>query len=282
VESKNDTVCILVDNGSLRSDAELFTRKLSRRLEIDTGIPVIAASLAHSDRIPIESLNGIPVPIFEALLEQQCRQNNLKYLWVIPFLLVTGGVIYEKIQSFLHVFSQMYPHIAFDMAEGLVSVSDPVESGVIGMIADQIQEVLKQNQLTRPRVVLVDHGSPNPAGARTRNGVAEGLASILGDRVEGVIPASMERRSGADYDFNEPLLERALTESVQQGHPEIVLARLFLQPGKHSGRAGDIEQICRSVSGRFPQLRIFNLPRVFSQKRLVQLLKRRLRQVSKE
>lgn len=280
MESKNETVCILVDNGSIRAHAELFTRKLSAKLEIDTGIPVIAASLAHSDRIPNESLNGIPVPIFEALLEQQCQRKELKRIWILPFLLFTEGVIYQKIQCSIQEFSRRYPHIAFELADGLVSLSDPIEDGIVGMISDQIQAVIDQHQLTRPRVILVDHGSPNPESAQAREHVADSLAPVLGNEVERVVSASMERRPGDEYDFNEPLLERALAESAAQDCQEIILARLFLQPGRHSGRAGDIEQICQSASERFPSIRIFNLPRIFSQKRLVQLLNRRLRQVS--
>ena len=271
----------MVDNGSLRPEAGLMTRRVARLLSDDIDIPVVAASLAHSNRIPVEALEGKAIPLLEALLDRICLQPNLKEVIVIPLLLVTGGVIYQKIGAMVQDFSRRYTRPTIRMTEALVSESDPVEVGIVGMIYEQVRATIEEHLLVEPRVVLVDHGSPDPTGARTRNYVATRLTELLGRIVEKVVPSSMERRDGVEYDFNEPLFERALVESAQNGSGNIVLARLFLQPGKHNGKDGDVEQICLSVSSRYPSMRIYNLPAVFSEKRLVQLLKRRLSQIRK-
>ena len=270
-----------MDNGSLRPEAGLMTRRISNMLQQEIGLPVIAASLAHSDRIPEESLGGISIPLLDELLERLCERADFKEIWIVPFLLVTGGMIYQRIQATLKRFSLRYPQLSFDITDGLVSESDPLEESIAGLIAEQVHDLIDREKLLRPRLVMVDHGSPDPSSARVRNHVSERLASILGDKVDGVVPASMERREGPEYDFNEPLLERALVESVEQGHLNIVLARLFLQPGRHNGRGGDVDCVCDSVTGQFPETRILSLPRIFSEKRLVPLLKRRLKQLSK-
>jgi hypothetical protein len=51
----------------------------------------------------------------------------------------------------------------------------------------------------------------------------------------------MERREGAEYDFNEPLLEDAL----QQAKGEAVILMLFLLPGRHAGGDGDVATIAK-------------------------------------
>ena len=67
--------------------------------------------------------------------------------------------------------------------------------------------------------------------------------------------ASMERRPGAEYDFNEPLLE-TLLDQPEWRSGDIVVARQFLLPGRHAGPGGDIERICLEAERRNPGLRL--------------------------
>ena len=54
----------------------------------------------------------------------------------------------------------------------------------------------------------------------------------------------MERcRAGPDFAFNEPLLETAVATVDPQAADGIVIALLFLSPGKHAGAGGDIATI---------------------------------------
>jgi len=56
----------------------------------------------------------------------------------------------------------------------------------------------------------------------------------------------MERRAGPEYDFNEPLLESLLSRD-EWSSGTVIVAQLFLVPGRHAGPSGDIAQICASA-----------------------------------
>ena len=59
-------------------------------------------------------------------------------------------------------------------------------------------------------------------------------ANVLG---KPVIASSMERRSGAEYDFNEPLLESVLERPELDS---VIVSLLFFSEGRHAGPDGDI------------------------------------------
>jgi sirohydrochlorin ferrochelatase len=108
---------------------------------------------------------------------------------------------------------------------------------------------------TPPVVIVVDHGSPIPAVTQIRDRIALELGRLLRDRVSEVLAASMERREGREFDFNDPLLEIALDRAVKT-NPTVVVGLLFLAPGQHAGPRGDIEAICRKIERRSPGSRI--------------------------
>jgi sirohydrochlorin ferrochelatase len=90
-------------------------------------------------------------------------------------------------------------------------------------------------------VLLCDHGSPIPEVTACRDALAASLRKELGLKPEELIACSMERREGAEYDFNKPLLEHAL----QQAKGEAVILMLFLLPGRHAGPDGDVATIAK-------------------------------------
>ena len=52
----------------------------------------------------------------------------------------------------------------------------------------------------------------------------------------------MERRDDPAYDFNEPLLERALAAPPYNAG-DVILAMAFVLPGRHAGEGGDVAPI---------------------------------------
>ena len=58
----------------------------------------------------------------------------------------------------------------------------------------------------------------------------------------------MERREGAEYDFNEPVLANLLAQPGWKDEP-VVVGMLFIAPGRHAGDDGDVVQICRAARG---------------------------------
>ena len=66
----------------------------------------------------------------------------------------------------------------------------------------------------------------------------------------------MERRDGPEYAFNEPMLEGVL-DRVAPGDPDVVIALLFLGPGKHAGPGGDISQIIQASAATKAKVNVY-------------------------
>jgi hypothetical protein len=123
----------------------------------------------------------------------------------------------------------------------------------------------------------VDHGSPQAAVAAVRDLLGRQLRAVLGDEAEAVAVASMERREGDAYAFNEPLLATALrTPPFDRG--EVVVALQFLSPGRHAGPGGDIATICAAAEAGQTELRTQMTEPIATDARLVELLAERLAQ----
>jgi sirohydrochlorin ferrochelatase len=110
-----------------------------------------------------------------------------------------------------------------------------------------------------------------------RNHLAAQLARSLAREVEAVAPASMERRPGDEYAFNDPLLEERLTTApFNQG--DVVVALQFLAPGRHAGPGGDIAEICDRARERCPGLRTHMTEPLEDDRRIIEVLAQRFRE----
>ena len=121
-------------------------------------------------------------------------------------------------------------------------------------------------------VAVCDHGSPSASVAAVRDHVAAQLRSLLlpgaagagaadasaGAGAGAVQACSMERRAGAEYDFNEPTLAALLRSPCVAAARVVVVALLFISPGRHAGPGGDVATIIaeaqaeRAAAGRPP------------------------------
>ena len=88
---------------------------------------------------------------------------------------------------------------------------------------------------------------------------------------------SMERRDGEKYDFNDPLLAPLLDELNKKGEKEVVLSQLFLSPGRHAGKGGDLEEICSSFEGRLTRTELLG-----THPSIIEILEDRLLSFGKE
>jgi sirohydrochlorin ferrochelatase len=143
-------------------------------------------------------------------------------------------------------------------------------------VSDQLAEVTPTDQPVR--VALVDHGSPIAEVTAVRNVLADQLGGELGEEVELVAPCSMERRARPEYDFNEPLLESLLSRE-EWNSGTVIVAQLFLVPGRHAGPEGDIARICERCESASPQLRIVRTPVLGTHPGLIDILVDRLAQL---
>jgi sirohydrochlorin ferrochelatase len=129
------------------------------------------------------------------------------------------------------------------------------------------------------RVILVDHGSPVPAVTAVRSRLAAMLGERLGPGLQ-LDQAVMERRLGVEYDFNGELLNKKLDDCASAGGAvSVVLAMMFISPGRHAGPGGDIETICAEAQTRNPGLQLGISPLIGEHPLLLDILKARLEAV---
>jgi sirohydrochlorin ferrochelatase len=113
---------------------------------------------------------------------------------------------------------------------------------LVTIVANRIRATISARRLARPAVVVVDHGGPAAASAALRDQIAASVRIALGDEIGPLNSASME---GA----HPPLLAPQL-DAEGFAHRDVIVAPLFLSPGRHAGPDGDIAQICRTSSAR--------------------------------
>jgi sirohydrochlorin ferrochelatase len=87
-----------------------------------------------------------------------------------------------------------------------------------------------------------------------RDRVADAARDLLWGKIGMLAAASMESPDGDDFAFNRPLFADALA-SLGLEPNDVVIAPLFLAPGRHAGEGGDLARIVREAHARAPALR---------------------------
>ncbi|MBS0661887.1 MAG: cobalamin biosynthesis protein CbiX [Verrucomicrobia bacterium] len=267
-------IVFLTDNGSLRPAATRRLRRLATALARELGERVVPVSLLHANRIPATRLGGRRAEIFETALRRRAAAGARDFL-VMPLFLGPSAALTGYL-------AERVTHLRGEFPDLCVRVAPPLAVGGEDRLAE-ILESLVRRKLTpaflrgeQARIALVDHGSPTRDVTRVRNR----LAALLRRRLGPVVTAcSMERRPGAAYAFNEPLLENLLASAPWRSGP-VIVAQLFLLPGGHAGPGGDIAAICRRVRARHPRLRIARTALLGEHPGLIGLLAERFRGIS--
>jgi len=267
----------LVDNGSLRAKSVLNLRRLARELGEVSGLEIIPASLLHSSKVDPGELNGEPA----INLERRIRlflESGERAFTIIPFFIGPTGAIVDYLPERLTALRKKYGSFEICRMPFLHDSGDDTCSGLVPILAEQVRETIRAHGLNCPKVALVDHGSPLREVTKVRNSLAEKLADHLGHEVECVAPASMERREGEQYAFNEPLLENLLREPDWRNGP-VVISMLFLSPGRHAGSGGDVAGICEQAMAESGGLQTHMTPLVGMHPGIISLLNRQLNQL---
>ena len=269
----DDFACFLFDNGSLRAESTRSLRGLAARLASRRGHPVRAVSLLHSTRVPAEELGGEPTALLEPALDEWFGRRPRGRALLLPLFFGPSGALVDYVPERLESLRKRHPAARAVLAEPLV-VPDEVPTEIVAILADRVREVMAERAWARPAVVLCDHGTPLRAVAEVRDRLALALGVVLSGEVAAVAPASMERREGAEYEFNEPLLAtRLTTPPFDRG--EVVVALQFWSPGRHAGPGGDVAGICAAAEAASPGLRTAMTRPIADDERLVEVLARR-------
>lgn len=263
---------LLVDNGSTRPGATLSLRRIALALGKRTGKTIHPVSLQHADRAPASALAGEPAQTLEPFLLRRARYGVRKFL-VLPLFFGRSRALTNFIPEQHQALAGRFEGLTVNVADEIY----PLPQGEPRLAALLLDNVRRSAGSRNPaRIVLVDHGSPIPQVAEVRRRVAEELRGLLEGAAE-LREAVMERRSGAQYDFNGELLEDVLAGMAREdARRPVNLAMLFLSPGRHAGPGGDIETICHGVEEQHPGFHVTASALVGEHPALIEILSARL------
>ena len=266
-------IVLLVDNGSIRADATKQLRILAKKLSVAAKIKVQPVSLRHADKISAELLDGEVAQVFLSFMDEYLLQGERKFI-ILPLFFAEGRAVTELISNQLLSFQALYTNFTFQVAD----VVYPLPNGeplLVDMIYDLILKKAEGSPLSKKNIVLVDHGSPQPRVTEVRKHLAKLVQKKL-STTGALAEAVMERRKGDEYLFNGELLQDWLTRKAQAGEKSVIVCLLFFLAGRHAGKGGDIDEICRKVEDEYPKFKIAVCPLIAEHKELVSILLARL------
>ena len=206
-----------------------------------------------------------------------CLEAGEREFTVIPFFFGPTGAILDYLPKRLAQLRKKFGDFAIHRIPFLYDETEETgNDGLVSILADNIRATMFRSQIVHPKVALVDHGSPLKSVTDVRNRISVLLQKHMGSEVAELSPASMERRPGEAYAFNEPLLENLL---LQDGWSDatVVISMLFLSPGRHAGPEGDVAAICARAESRSPELVTRMTDLVGTHPQIVELLATRLK-----
>jgi sirohydrochlorin ferrochelatase len=270
--------CFVFDNGSLRAASTLNLRSVAKALAEMTGADMRAVSLLHSSAVKTEELQGRRAELLEpALLEWLATEPRGEAV-LLPLFFGPSAALTEYVPARLAAILGKFPEARLRLARCMVHVDEPDERVALAL-AEAARAVIAQEHLQGAKVVVVDHGSPQRGVAAVRDHLGRQVRRVLGGEVAAVDVASMERRPGPEYAFNDPLLaERLRMPPFDTG--EVVLALQFLSPGRHAGTGGDIAEICAAAQHERPGLRTWMSPTIGTDPRVIEVLAERYREAA--
>ena len=272
-------VCYLFDNGSLHAASIRSLRRIASRLRTRlSGVEVRTVSLLHSSLVDPGELGGGRAELLEPALEAALKNGENDFL-LLPLFFGPSAAVTEYLPERLEALRKKFPPLRAQIARWLVDTAAPADMRIASILADGARRAAARAGWSRPKVVLVDHGSPQRGVTAVRDFLGGQVRQLLADEVASVAVASMERRPGPEFDFSGPLLAEVL-RSEAFGGGEVVVALQFLSPGRHAGPEGDIAGICAAAMRARPGLRTAMTGLVGDDERLAEVLAERYREAA--
>ncbi|WP_068772386.1 cobalamin biosynthesis protein CbiX [Termitidicoccus mucosus] len=266
-------ICFLFDNGSLRPSSTLNLRATARLLGGVLPAPVRPVSLLHSSAVDAAALGGERAELLEIAVRKWWGENPGGEAVLLPLFFGPSGALTGYVPARMEAARKAFPLARWRLARWLIEPGE-ADEGVAGALAAEARSVIAAEKLERPRIVLVDHGSPQRAVTAVRDHLGAQLRRLLAGDAAEIGVASMERRPGAEFAFNEPLLATRLrTPPFDAG--DVVVLLQFLSPGRHAGPDGDIAAICAAARSERPGLHTWMTEPVGTAPEVVERLARR-------
>ena len=250
-KSLENPIYLLADNGSLEAQATLSLRKSAHIVGLLSGVDVHPVSLLHSSKVDPQLLDGIKAETMEDFLSGPIGQSADE-LRILPFFFGPSRALTEWLPEKLEQWKSERDGRSFRILDCLHQTGD---ARLALALEDLCIQAINENELKKPFLALVDHGTPVFDVHRVREEVGEDLKERMAGHISGFSTCSMERRDGEEYDFNEPLLENLLAEKKGE-FVEMLVAQLFLSPGRHAGEGGDLDRICSAFADSSPSHRL--------------------------
>lgn len=270
-------VVMLVDNGSRQAAAVLSLRRIAAELAGAIGMAVHPVSLQHADDIPAAQLGGQAAESLVGFMRSQLVRGVREFV-AVPLFFGNSRAVTTFIPEQVEQLAAEFGPFDFRQADVLAPMPQG-EPLLADILAAHVATCSAQLGAEPTRVIVVDHGSPLPEVTAVRTKVAMALRERLPPGVA-LSQAVMERRQGPAYDFNGQLLGDLLDSCVNQdAEAVVVLAMMFISPGRHAGPGGDIETICAEAVARNPGLHLKISPLVGEHPLLIRILQARLRAV---
>jgi sirohydrochlorin ferrochelatase len=265
---------VLVDNGSRRPAAVLNLNRLARQLSKKSGQLIDAAPLQHADKIPAEAfgdvLGGKPALTFPEYVKKALKQG-LDELIIIPLFFGHSRAISSFIPEILNALQTAHETFSWSVADVLCPLPQG-EPKLARLLYDNLSMLTNSQFSELDYVLLVDHGSPSQKVTDVRLKMAAQLSPYLPENIT-LLQAAMERREGPEYDFCGPLLKDLLEKlSGEKKVVNVAISMLFISPGRHAGKGGDIAEICDQVMQNHPGLTVHISPLVGDNPLLIDLL----------
>lgn len=269
---------ILVDNGSRRAGAVLNLNRLARQLSKSSGKVIDAVPLQHADKIPPEAfgdaLGGRPVLTFNDYVASALTSGVDEFV-ILPLFFGHSRAISSFIPNTLNELQKVHGEFSWKLADVLCPLPRG-EAKLARLLYENLQMSANTEIGTLDYIILTDHGSPARQVNKVRVKMAEQLLPYLPEHVQ-LLQAAMERRPGPEYDFNGPLLQDLLEELARENElVNIAISMLFISPGRHAGKGGDIAGICDQAMQHHPGLTIHISPLVGDNPLLTDILLNRL------
>jgi len=271
---------VLLDNGSTRAQSTLSLRRIAGALSERISEHVHPVSLMHADKVPVAALDGRPADTLEPFLRTRAMAGARRFL-ILPLFFGLSRALTASVPATAE-------QVGADIAPLDLSIADvlcPLPAGnpqLTEILCDNLWLCARDAGISPERVVFVDHGSPTPEVTAVRQHLAVDLRKQLGKACS-VEEAVMERRAGAEYDFNGDLLEMVLRRLAEEDRDSpVILSMLFMFAGRHAGPAGDVEHIYRTVENAFPGFRVHQSPLIGSHPLLIGILQSRFESLSNQ
>jgi sirohydrochlorin ferrochelatase len=224
-------------------------------------------------------LSGRPAELLEPALGRFAAAEEGRHAIALPLFFGPSGALVDYLPPRLQELRKQFPSCTFSLAACLESAEDDSAGLLAAELACASQRTAEDAGFKRPAIIVTDHGSPLATVTAVRDRIGSAWPNIPQMKWGPVQVASMERREGEAYVFNEPLLATALAELANLGNHEVIVALQFLFAGRHAGPDGDIANILATARQACPDLRVVTTPPIGESDTVLELLARRFREV---